>query len=218
MDNFNVYPFSIGAIAKLQQLEFHPQLTFFVGENGSGKSTLIEAIALALGFAPDSNDAGQNLSQLHAQLKLHKANRNPQDGCFLRAESFYTLDNHMDELAYLESYDGEPTHRRSHGESFMDTLSNKLKGQGLYIMDEPEAALSPLRQMAALSAIHRLIEQDSQFIIATHSPILMAYPGATIYHFSASGIKQVNYQDTEHFTVTRDFLLRHEQMVEYLLD
>jgi predicted ATPase len=120
---------------------------------------------------------------------------------------------------YLGSYgnNGKPLHQYSHGEAFMTTLTNKLKGNGLYIFDEPEAALSPARQLAALSLIDRLVKENSQFIIATHSPILLAYPNAIIYQLDDAGIKQVNYEETEHYMVTKYFLNNHQEMTRILL-
>jgi len=124
----------------------------------------------------------------------------------------------MDETGYLAGYGDRSLHQQSHGESFMSTLLHKLRGNGLYIMDEPEAALSPARQMAALSAIHGLVENDSQFIIATHSPILLAYPRARIYQFSESGINEIRYEDTDHYSVIREFLNNHDEMLKILME
>lgn len=218
------YPFNIPAIKDLQSLDFHPDVTFFVGENGSGKSTLIEAIAVAMGFNAEGGTKQSTFSTtrthstLHNHLKTIKSFKHPKDGYFLRAESFYNLATLMDETGYLAMYGGKSLHQQSHGESFMATLLNKLQGNGLYIMDEPEAALSPSRQMAAVSAIHQLVEENSQFIIATHSPILLAYPRSKIYSFSADGIDEIAYEDTEHYAVTRDFLNNHQAMIKILMD
>lgn len=222
--NLTEYPFCAPAIKELDCLEFHPDVTFFVGENGVGKSTLIEGIAVALGFNPEGGtknsmfSTSRTHSDFHEYLKIVKSYKKPKDGYFLRAESFYNLATYMDDTGYLQGYGGKSLHQQSHGESFMATLLNKLKGNGLYIMDEPEAALSPSRQMTALSAIHQLVENNSQFIIATHSPILLAYPRSKIYQFSESSIYEVNYEDTEHLTLTKDFLNRHEQMMKVLME
>ena len=218
------FPFDLPVFREFEALEFHPDVTFFVGENGTGKSTLVEAIAVAMGFNAEGGTKQSTFStkrthsQLNEYLKLVKSFKYPSDGYFLRAESFYNLASLMDETGYLTMYGGKSLHQQSHGESFMATLTNKLQGNGLYIMDEPEAALSPSRQMTAISAIHQLVEKKSQFIIATHSPILLAYPRAFIYQFSDTGITKVRYEDTEHFRVTKDFLNRHERMMQYLLD
>lgn len=223
VNNFDEYPFDIPSISEFDRIKFHPDVTFFVGENGSGKSTLIEAIAVALGFNAEGGTKQSTFatkkthSPLNEYLKLVKSFKLPKDSYYLRAESFYNLATLMDETGYLTMYGGKSLHEQSHGESFMATLLNKLQGHGLYIMDEPEVALSPSRQMTALSAIHQLVEESSQFIIATHSPILLAYPRSTIYQFSQCGIEQIAYKDTENYTVTKDFLDRHEQMVKYLM-
>lgn len=211
VDN-TAYPFSIPAVAQLNDLQFHEDVTFFVGENGSGKSTILEALALGMGFGAQGgtknlriDDAG-GVSGLHEYLKLKKSYQAPSDAYFLRAESFYNVASHMDELGYLKGYGGRSLHRQSHGESFMATLVNKFSGNGLYLLDEPEAALSPSRQLAALVRIHDLVRNGSQFIIATHSPILLAFPSAKIVHFDEHGLHEIKYEDTEHYSVTRDFL------------
>lgn len=219
----NAYPFDIPALKNFKSLDFHPDVTFFVGENGSGKSTLIEAIAVALGFNAEGGtkqstfSTKRSHSDLHRYLKTIKSFKRPKDGYFLRAESFYNLATLMDETGYLGGYGGKSLHQQSHGESFMATLVNKLQGDGLYIMDEPEAALSPSRQMTAFAAIHQLVKKQSQFIIATHSPILLAYPRSKIYQFTESGIVEVKYEDTEHYSVTKDFLNKYDQMAGYLM-
>ncbi len=226
VESFDVYPFSIPSIAELDRLDFHEDVTFFVGENGSGKSTLLEAIAVTLGFNPEGGNKNTTFStndshsELSGYIKPVRGFKKPEDWYFLRAESFYNLASYMERdgrTAYMQSYGERWLHKQSHGESFMATLVNKLRGNGLYLMDEPEAALSPTRQMAALSAIHQLVEQKSQFIIATHSPILLAYPRAKIYQFSTAGIYEVKYQDTEHYEVTREFLNNYESMLEILM-
>lgn len=226
IDSFDPFPFCVPAIKELDFLEFHADVTFFVGENGAGKSTLIEAIAVAMGLNAEGGNKNTGFaterthSELDGFIKTIKSFKKPKDYYFLRAESFYNVATYMDQLVppLIQGYGGKSLHKQSHGESFMATITNKLRGHGLYIMDEPEAALSPARQMAAISAIHQLVEDGSQFIIATHSPILLAYPRAKIYQFSESGIYETSYEDTEHYEITRDFLNRHEQMMKTLME
>lgn len=220
--DFDSYPYHIPAVRELDVIEFHADVTFFVGENGAGKSTVLEAIAMALGYGQEGGTKNvayrttESVSSLHQDLRLSKSFKKPRDGYFLRAESFFNIATYMDEVDYVGGYGGS-LHTRSHGESFMALLLNKLQGNGLYLMDEPEAALSPNRQLAALSAIHQLVQDSSQFIIATHSPILLSYPHAKIYQFDGSGITEVSYEDTEHFAVTRDFLNNYPKRLQQLL-
>lgn len=224
VSNFEEYPFSIPSICHLHRLEFHPAVTFFIGENGSGKSTLLEAIAVKAGFSAEGGDKQLQFSThdthslLRDCLKLERALGRPTDGFFLRAESFYNVASKLEELgSSFFSYGGKPLHQQSHGESFLAVLKERLQGGGVYLFDEPEAALSPQRQLSVLTLMHRLVFHQSQLIIATHSPILLAYPHARIYQFSENGIAEVNYTDTEHYQITKDFLNRHERMLELLL-
>lgn len=217
------FPYCVPAVRELRQLDFHADVTFFVGENGSGKSTVLEAVALALGFGIEGGTINNTLlntaragSTLKDQLKLARSFRRPRDGYFLRAESFYNVATYIDEMPGSTGYGDRKLHDRSHGEAFMTVLLEKFRGRGLYLLDEPEAALSPNRQLAALSAIHQLVRQESQFIIVTHSPILLAYPNARIYCFDATGITEMAYEDTEHYAVTRDFLNHYPRRLEQL--
>jgi predicted ATPase len=221
--SFDEYPFSLPTIRQLDKVVFHPAMTFFVGENGSGKSTLLEAIAVASGFNAEGGSKNFNFgtrdshSVLHDHLRIGKGFRRPRDGFFLRAESFFNVATEVDNRGVTSSYGGISLHEQSHGESFMALLLNRFGGQGLYILDEPEAALSPQRQLAALAHIHRLVKRGSQFIIATHSPILMAYPDATIYACTEDGVAAIDYLDTEHYKVTHDFLANPKRMLDVLL-
>jgi len=219
--SFDAYPFHIPAVKNLSSMVFHPDVTFIIGENGTGKSTLIEAIALHLGFGIEGGSKNmqtkthQNASGLFDYLISSKSYRKPSDYFFLRAESFYNVATYLEETGkgFIQGNYGVPSlHECSHGESFMATLTHRLSGNGLYIFDEPEAALSPARQLAALSAIHELVQANSQFIIATHSPILLAYPNAVIYQLDEGGMHKVKYEETENFMITKYFLNNHEAM------
>lgn len=228
---FDTYPFSLAAVRPLERLELHPAVTFFVGENGSGKSTLLEAIAVACGFNAEGGSKNFRFetrgshSELHRFIRIARGIRRPRDGFFLRAESFFNVATEIEKLdaeggagpPIGPSYGERPLHEQSHGESFLALLVNRFHGEGLYLLDEPEAALSPSRQLSVITRIHDLIQERSQFIIATHSPILMAYPEAYIYSFSTEGIRRVKYEETEHYRITRDFLSNPQRMLRVLL-
>jgi predicted ATPase len=215
------YPFTIPAVRELGVLEPHPDVTFFVGENGAGKSTVLEAIAVALGMPAEGGTRNvhrqqQEVSPLHRVLKVVKGWRWPRHSYFLRAESLFNVFTYLDEVAKESGSPSPQLHERSHGESFMEVLQG-FSGEGFYLLDEPEAALSPNRQLAALTVIDGLVKGGAQFIIATHSPILLAYPNAKILSFDASGIVEVAYEDTEHYAITRDFLNHYPRRLEQLL-
>lgn len=220
--DFERYPFSIPAVRHLRRLELHPAVTLFVGENGSGKSTLLEAMAVNLGFNAEGGSKNFDFStrathsELHEFIRMERGPARATDGYFLRAESFYNVATETENLV-VGGYGEKPLHAQSHGEAFLALVTNRLQGEGVYLFDEPEAALSPQRQLAVLTYLHRLVYHHSQLIIATHSPILLAYPRAWIYAFGDSGIERVAYADTEQYQVTRDFLNRHERMIELLL-
>jgi predicted ATPase len=222
--NREAYPFNLPAISKIEDIKFHPSITFFVGENGSGKSTLVEALAVAWGFNAEGGTQNHSIetrrthSDLHAYLRFSKSPKKAGPGFFLRAETLYNVASQIDDIGYMESYGNKSLHEQSHGESFWALLENKFRGNALYILDEPEAALSPARQISMLVRLHDLIKQNAQFIIATHSPILLAYPSALIYQVSKYGLEQVAYEDTEHFQITKSFLNRHEKMIEQLFE
>jgi predicted ATPase len=217
--DLDTYPFSIPAVRELGVLEPHPDVTFFVGENGAGKSTVLEAIAVALGMPAEGGTRNvhrqqQAVSPLHQVLKVVKGWHRPRHSYFLRAESLFNAFTYLDELG---PGGGPSLHLRSHGEAFMDVMQGFI-GDGLYLLDEPEAALSPNRQLAALAVIDDLVKGGAQFIIATHSPILLAYPRAKILSFDATGISEVAYEDTEHYAVTRDFLNHYPRRLQQLLE
>lgn len=222
---------AVRALQESGELSFPAPVTFLVGENGTGKSTLLEAIAVACGFNPEGGTKNFTFSTHPSHSDLYKALtpsrlRRERDGFFLRAESFYNVATNIDELddslgwdpPVIQSYGGVSLHQQSHGESFLALVQNRFGGQGLYLLDEPEAALSPARQLTLLAEIHQLVSNDSQFIIATHSPILMAYPGAHIWQLSAEGIESVSYEETEHYQLTRRFLENPRRYLEYLLE
>lgn len=216
----------IPAIKHLSQhntLKLSRNITFFVGENGTGKSTLLEAIAVAYGFNAEGGTVNFNFStrdthsDLYKHLLLGKRDF-AKDGFFLRAESLYNVATNIEEVKMIGSYGGISLHNQSHGESFLSVVQNRFSGHGLYILDEPEAALSPMKLLTLMAEINYLVNKDSQFIIATHSPILMAMPEAQIIEFSKNGLKNVNYQDTEHFKVTKSFLNNPDKMLKYLFE
>lgn len=219
------YPFNIPAVRHLEKmgsLTLEKPVTFFVGENGTGKSTLIEAIAVAMGFNGEggSRDFFFSTQDTHSELCDYLTIGKsvwPKDGFFLRAESFYNTASYLEQNSTMARYGGVSFHEQSHGESFLALAMNRFEGSGLYILDEPESALSPQRLMSLLVVINELVKNNSQFIIATHSPILMAYPDADILEFSEQGIHKVGYRETEHYKITKQFIDMPEQMVKYLL-
>lgn len=231
--SFDEYQFNIPAVKLLERLEFHPQVTYFIGENGSGKSTLLEAIAVLEGFNPEGGSRNFDFSTAdsHSHLSNYLLSAagsrrvNTSDSYFLRAESFYNVSTEIDRVAklhkpekfYRENYGGKSLHTRSHGESFFTLLTKRFRGNGLSLLDEPESALSPKRQLGFLTRMHDLLATGSQFIIATHSPIILAYLNSTIYQFTDRGIESVRYEDTDQFQITQMFLSRREAMLRELL-
>ncbi len=205
-----------------RKIEFHKQVTFFVGENGSGKSTLIEALAVSQGFNPEGGSRNFNFrtadthSELYRYLRVARGAIRHKRGYFLRAESFYNVATNIDELG-IAGYYGGSLHHLSHGESFLALVENRFGGNGLYILDEPEAALSPRGIIRLIRRMDELVKQDSQFIISTHSPMLLAFPEAEVYQIREDGIRSVRFQDTEHYRTTVRFLQNPESAIEDIL-
>lgn len=222
VENSREFPFCLPAIKTLRELELDPRVTFFVGENGSGKSTLLEAIAREMRLSPQGgtrnmwleDDAGR--SPLAEALLLVRGARSPRDAFFLRAESFFNVASYIDEVKAAHNYGGLSLHHQSHGESFLSLVEHRFGSNGLFLLDEPEAALSPQRQLVFLAHMKRLLDDGAQFVIATHSPILLAYPGARIYSFEER-IRPRDYDDLEHVNITRDFLASPESFLRHLL-
>ena len=212
-------------------IEFHRQVTFFVGENGSGKSTLIEALAVSQGFNPEGGTKNFRFSTedshsgLYYHLRVARGVIYPRDGFFLRAESFYNVASNIDQMDrepgagshVINSYGGVSLHKQSHGESFLALAENRFSGRGLYILDEPEAALSPGGLIRLMQRMDELVKLDSQFIIATHSPMLLTFPGAEVYQIGKDGIRSVRFWDTEHYRTTVRFLQNPESAIEDIL-
>ena len=218
----NSYLREIDAIKGLEELIFHNSITFFVGENGSGKSTLLEALAVACGFNPEGGTKNyifstyDSHSQLHEAIRVVKGYRQAKWGYFLRAESFYNVATKEEEYADWE-HPSEKYHEKSHGESFLALAQNNLQPNGLYLFDEPEAALSPQRQLTLLIQIYRCAKEGAQFIIVTHSPILLGIPDADIYCFDNGRIHLCEYEDTESYQVTEMFINNRQMLLDRLL-
>ncbi|WP_391203992.1 AAA family ATPase [Psychrobacillus sp. L4] len=225
----NSYPFTIPTINNLTELNLINSVTFLVGENGTGKSTLLEGIAYNCEF----NTAGGSRNNLYevdaAESALGKYLRlswmpKITNGFFLRAESFYQFATHIDELerirkGVLDSYGGKSLHKQSHGEAFLSLFLNRFNGKAIYLLDEPEAALSPQRQLAFLRIMHDLVtEEDCQFIIATHSPLILGYPNASILSFDQEEIEEIEYEMTGHYQITKYFLDNREKFLKDLLE
>lgn len=231
-DSASSYPFTLPAVRTLDALELHPAVNFFVGENGSGKSTVLEAIAVSMGFNAEGGSRNfrfttrSSESSLGDVIRPHRTLKRPRTGYFLRAESFFNVATEIERIdaastrgaPIRDSYGPRALHEQSHGESFWSLFMHRFGEDGLYLLDEPEAALSPARQMAFLVRMHELVQQRCQFIIATHAPILLTYPNARVWSFTDDGIAQISYRDTDHFLLTRRILEDPEAMMKQLLD
>lgn len=216
------YLFGIPSIASLEELYFEKPVTFFVGENGSGKSTLLEAIAIAYGFNPEGGTRNycfstyDSHSELCDAIQISRGYIKPQWGYFLRAESFYNVATMEEEYARAGGFP-QRFHERSHGESFMGVVKSNFKGGGIYILDEPEAALSPQRQLTLLYEINQCAKDGAQFIIITHSPILLGLPNADILSFDEGHIHRIEYEESDSYKITEMFINRRQQLLDNLL-
>jgi predicted ATPase len=222
------FPFSIPLFKKSFNLELAKPITIIVGENGTGKSTLLESLAAKCRFSihggnrnhvfDDPDDPDKNKTPLDDFIQLSWSHKVTW-GFFLRAETFTNFASTIDDLGAQYAYGGKSLHEQSHGESFLALFQNRFNLQGIYILDEPEAALSPVRQLAFLKILRDMeTSTHMQLIIATHSPILLSYPGAQVLSIENGRLKEVNYADTEHFTVTRDFLQNPGRFFKHLFD
>jgi len=228
VQDWDTYPFSVPAIRGLNEIIFQSRICFIAGENGTGKSTLLEAIAAHYGFGGeggnrnfnrDTTPSNHSIDPLVKALRL-SFDRRTGAGFFLRAESFFNTATHIDDLGgpMSDSYGGRSLHTRSHGETFFTLLDLKFRRNGLFLLDEPEAALSPQRQLSFLVLIHDVLRKfrDAQFIVSTHSPVLLAYPEAQILSFDEGIIHEVDYEQTGSFQVAHRFLNHREQFLEEL--
>ncbi len=227
---FDSYPFSTPAVRGLARLDLSAPVTLFAGENGSGKSTLIEALAVAVGFNAEGGSKNMTVatrpshSALHEYLRVERGTRRERTGYFLRAESFFNVATHIEELdaapggaPIIDSYGGVSLHEQSHGESFLSLIMNRFGADGLYVLDEPEAALSLRGCLALIRRMHDLVAEGSQFLVASHSPIILGYPDARIYVLSNDGILETPYEETEQYELTRSFLDDRHRFMHYLL-
>lgn len=231
--NIDAYSFNIPAFVNGLSLDIKSNVSFFVGENGSGKSTLLESVAENIGFSLRGGNRNHNFNTgvnfngyeaaLTSSINLGWTPKRLTEGFFMRAESFFSFADYIDELAkddnrIYKAYGGKSLHHQSHGESFLALFNNQFEA-GVYILDEPEAALSPARILSFMKVIHNLEKSGrAQFIIATHSPMLLCYPNASIYSFEEKGLQKVNYQDTEHYNLTKGFLENPDAYFRFLFE
>lgn len=217
-------PFVRDLIQKKAEIEFTKEITFIVGENGVGKSTLLENMAVEYGFNREGGSKNfrfstkESKASLNKYMRLVKSPIGPRDGFFYRGESFFNVATKIENLKLEDSYGGYSLHSQSHGQGFLSLIENRFWGHGLYILDEPESALSPLSLLSFMTYMNKLVKDDSQFIIATHSPILMAYPGALIYQMGEKGINRVELEEVDHYRITKDFLSNPQRSFKYLFD
>jgi predicted ATPase len=226
VEDWSIYPFSVPTIASLPEIVINSRIVFFAGENGSGKSTLLEAIAAHYGFGPEggnrnfssnTTDSNSSVAPLTNALRL-SFDRRTGAGFFLRAESFFNTASAIDNLGVQDGYGDRSLHAQSHGESFFTLLLHKFQRNGLFLLDEPEAALSPQRQLAFLVLLHDTLRnyKDAQFIISTHSPVLLGYPGAQILSFDDGRLHQIDYEDTAPMQIVRRFVNDRDSFLQEL--
>jgi predicted ATPase len=220
------YTDELPALRDVEQIDLHPRVTFLVGENGSGKSTLVEALAVALKLNPEGGSRSYQLpfstrgthSRLHRRVTLDWLGLPPRNSFFLRAESVFNLGIEvLKPTKEMHNVYSGSLHEQSHGESFLDIAVNRLAPNGLYLFDEPEAALSLRGQLALMQRVHELVGQDCQFVIATHSPVLVGFPDAHIYLLGDDGIRQIDYDEAPQVELTRAFLDDPDRFFRYLL-
>jgi len=225
MDNIpkDNYVKNIPALINTKKLEFNVPVTFFAGENGSGKSTLLEAIAVSMGFNKEGGTKNYSFNtyeydnELYKAINLEKGYIKEKYGYFYRAESFYNVATKEEEYAD-GNHPSKKYHERSHGEGFIRLIENSLFKNSLYLFDEPEAALSPQRQLSLISKIVNCAATGSQFIIVTHSPILLGIPNAEIFSFDNGKIEKTNYEETSSYIITKMFVNNRERILKDLLD
>ncbi len=232
ISSYDPFPLNLPVIRNFREISFHPSITYIIGENGMGKSTLLEGIAIALGFNPEGGSLNFNFSSydshsnLDEYLQIVKGVNRAKDSFFFRAETFYNIATNIEELdkepssgpKIIDSYGGKSLHKQSHGESFFEAFMERFQGNGLYILDEPEAALSPLRQMSMLARINELVNQGSQFIISTHSPVIMAYPNAKIIQLTENGMSESKLEETNHYSIMKQFFENKDRLLHHLFE
>ena len=228
--SYRHFPLNLPVIRNFRDIILHPNVTYIIGENGMGKSTLLEGIAISLGFNPEGGTLNFNFSSydshsnLDDYLRIAKGVFKAKDSFFFRAETFYNVATNIEELdrepfsggKIIDSYGGKSLHEQSHGESFFAAFTERFQGEGLYLLDEPEAALSPLRQLSLLARIHELVNRGSQFIISTHSPIIMAYPNAKIIQLTDDGMNELRLEDTLHYSIMKQFFDDRDRLLHHL--
>jgi len=236
VEDWTAYPFSVPTIASLPEISIHSRIAFFAGENGTGKSTLLEAIAAHYGFGPEggnrnlqfeTSDSSRSVDRLTRALRLSFDIRTGR-GFYFRAESLFSLATQIDEWdkdpglggRIIDGYGGVSLHNHSHGETFFTVLDNKFRNSGLFLLDEPEAALSPQRQLSFLLLIRDTLRRykDAQFLISTHSPVLLGYPGAQIFSFDDGHLHEIDYEDTEPLQIVRRFVNDRDSFIQELFE